>query len=217
MFYVSFKLRLITNFFVLIQAKTKIEQFICMSVTQTTPTLLRQPSLKNNKVNNQNPAKQGGESPNNSNTKIVIWGSNLESGLGVGRITKNIAAMYGLPSLQYSVIVGLLLSDAWLHKNTPAKNVIKPRGNSTRLGFLQSYDKFEYFFSVYSYLSHYCSTIPNLKIRIRTVNLLYSLTFQTRNLPCLDNLLELFYKNGVKVIPAAQDIYNLLDPIALTH
>jgi hypothetical protein len=158
---------------------------------------------------------QGGDNPKFCTNKIVIWGSNLESGLGVGRITKQIAAMYALPPLQYSVIVGLLLSDAWLHKDTPAKNVIKPRGNSTRLGFSQSYDKFEYFFSVYNYLSHYCSTIPHLKIRIRTVNFLYSLTFQTRNLPCLDNLLELFYKKGVKVIPA--DIYNLLDPIALAH
>lgn len=158
---------------------------------------------------------QGGDNPKFYTNKIVIWGSNLESGLGVGRITKQIAAMYALPPLQYSVIVGLLLSDAWLHKDTPAKNVIKPRGNSTRLGFSQSYDKFEYFFSVYNYLSHYCSTIPHLKIRIRTVNFLYSLTFQTRNLPCLDNLLELFYKKGVKVIPA--DIYNLLDPIALAH
>lgn len=158
---------------------------------------------------------QGGDNPKFCTNKIVIWGSNLESGLGVGRITKQIAAMYALPPLQYSVIVGLLLSDAWLHKDTPAKNVIKPRGNSTRLGFSQSYDKFEYFFSVYNYLSHYCSTIPHLKIRIRTVNFLYSLTFQTLNLPCLDNLLELFYKKGVKEIPA--DIYNLLDPIALAH
>lgn len=69
--------------------------------------------------------------------------------------------------------------------------------------------------NVYITLSHYCAGLPTYRIRKRTVNWLYSLTFQTRSLSCFTNLHQLFYVNGIKIIP--EDIYNLLDPIALAH
>lgn len=43
----------------------------------------------------------------------------------------------------------------------------------------------------------------------------YSLEFSTRNLPCLNELYLLFYKNKVKIIP--QNIYDLLTPISIAH
>jgi len=42
---------------------------------------------------------------------LVLWGSNLESGIGNGRINNLLRNMYNLPYYQASVIVGLLLSD----------------------------------------------------------------------------------------------------------
>jgi hypothetical protein len=39
--------------------------------------------------------------------------------------------------------------------------------------------------------------------------------FSTRQLPCFNELYELFYRNKIKVIP--NNIYELLTPIALAH
>jgi len=64
-------------------------------------------------------------------------------------------------------------------------------------------------------MNGYCAGLPNLRIRTRTVNLLYSLTLQTRSLYCFSKLYQLFIENGVKTIP--KDIFNLLEPVALAH
>jgi hypothetical protein len=42
-----------------------------------------------------------------------------------------------------------------------------------------------------------------------------NLEFYTRALPCFQELYEIFYPHGVKVIP--NNIYELLTPIALAH
>lgn len=49
---------------------------------------------------------------------------------------------------------------------------------------------------------------------IRKNTITYSVELHTRALPCFTNLHTLFYNNK-KIIP--EDIYNLLDPIALAH
>lgn len=46
-----------------------------------------------------------------TNFSIVVWGTNLESGVGKGKITNIVRKMYDLPHYQSSVILGLLLSD----------------------------------------------------------------------------------------------------------
>ena len=54
---------------------------------------------------------------------LVVWGSNLVSSVGYGRFTAQISNMIVLHPYQFSVIIGLLLSDGWLifassrHKN----------------------------------------------------------------------------------------------------
>jgi hypothetical protein len=40
---------------------------------------------------------------------------------------------------------------------------------------------------------------------------------QTRALPCVTDLHNIFYANGVKTIPDFEIIYNLLTPEALAH
>jgi hypothetical protein len=49
---------------------------------------------------------------NNTNTSLVILGTNLTSQVGTGRFTKQVSEMIKLPPYQNSVIVGLILSDA---------------------------------------------------------------------------------------------------------
>lgn len=46
-----------------------------------------------------------------NNSSVVVWGTNLESGVGKGKITNVVRKMYDLPRYQSSVILGLLLSD----------------------------------------------------------------------------------------------------------
>ncbi len=45
------------------------------------------------------------------NKKIIVWGTNLESGTSKIKITQKLRDMYKIAPYQYSVIIGLLLSD----------------------------------------------------------------------------------------------------------
>jgi hypothetical protein len=74
-----------------------------------------------------------------SSTDLVIWGENLSSGIGWGRLTKQESNMIVIPPYQYSIIVGLILSDGWLIKASSTN--ICPR-----LGLTQSLSHFEYIF-----------------------------------------------------------------------
>jgi hypothetical protein len=47
-------------------------------------------------------------------TDLLIWGKYLSSHVGCGKFSRQVTEMIVLPLFQYSVIVGLLLSDAGL-------------------------------------------------------------------------------------------------------
>jgi hypothetical protein len=74
---------------------------------------------------------------------------------------------------------------------------------------------YEYVWFVFNLLSHYCSNYPYFVSGIRKGKGYFALGFDTRRLPCITELYELFYLNKKKVIP--DNIYNLLTPIALAH
>ena len=116
--------------------------------------------------------------------------------------------MVQLAPYQYSVIIGLLLSDDWL--------IFASKTNkNSRLGFSQSAAHGEYFWFVFFSLSHYCSSYPIVRIRSRFEQETIGLQFFTRSMPCLTELHSLFYPNGVKIIP--NNIIELLIPVALAH
>ncbi len=141
-------------------------------------------------------------------TDLVVWGKNLPSGVGWGRHTKQERNMIAIPAYQYSVIVGLLLSDGWL-TIASATNV------NPRLGLSQSLDHFEYVWFVFNILSHYCENFPVVRERKRVDTVFWCVDIVTRSLPCFAELYSLFYVNKVKVVP--ENIYNLLTPVALAH
>jgi len=87
--------------------------------------------------------------------------------------------MVALPPLQYSAVVGLLLSDGWL---VFASN----KSKNARLGFKQSYSHYEYVWFTFFILSHYCNSLPVYKKHVRNGVENYSLEFTTRSL---------FYRN----------------------
>ena len=86
---------------------------------------------------------------------------------------------------------------------------------AARIGFKQSVDRAGYVLFVFNILSHYCGSLPQLSTGIRSNNKYYGLQFFTRSMPCLTEIYNLFYPQGIKRIPA--DIYNLLTPISLAH
>jgi len=137
---------------------------------------------------------------------LVIWGTNLTSTVGIKFSLKQLAIVRLAP-YQYSVIIGLLLSDGWL--------IIAKNRKNARLGFAQSAAHAGYFWFVFFILSHYCSSYPVVIIRTRFGKQTIELQFLTRSMPCLTKLHFLFYPNGVKIITS--NIYELLTPIALAH
>jgi hypothetical protein len=115
--------------------------------------------------------------------------------------------MVRLASYQYSVIIGLILSDGWL-------NIASKTNKNARLGFAQSADHAEYFWFVFWSLSHYCSSYPIVRNRKAFGKETIGLEFFTRS-PCITELHSVFYVNRIKVIP--HNIYELLTPVALAH
>jgi hypothetical protein len=69
---------------------------------------------------------------------LVVWGrfAHLESGIGKGRLTKQVNSMYKLTNFHESVLTGLILSDSWLILSSNTKED-KTKLNA-RLGFKQS-------------------------------------------------------------------------------
>lgn len=143
-----------------------------------------------------------------NNLSLVEWGKYLPSMVGEGRLTKQESNMIKIPPYQFSVIIGLLLSDGWLI--VPGVD----RRNA-RLGFSQSFSRSAYVWFVFDILSFYCNHCPSLRKRSRSSIPFYSFEFHSRVLSCFTELHSLFYPQGVKVVP--DNIYDLLTPVALAH
>jgi hypothetical protein len=158
-------------------------------------------SNTNNNVNKNNTS---------SCTSLVVWGNNMGSGVSYGRISTIIQSMFLFTNFQLSVLVGLLLSDGWL-------NISSPKSKNARLGFTQSFDKFEYFWLIFNIFAPFISNFFYLRVRSRNkINKYQSaMEFYTRSLPCFTNLYSIFYLNQIKHVPL--DIFNLFNPIVLAH
>jgi len=148
-----------------------------------------------------------------NNLCLVVWGANLTSLVGKGRLTKQERNMVKIAPYQMSVIIGLLLSDGWL-------TIATKTSKNARLGFKQSLSRSAYVWFVFNILSHYCSSSPQLIQIVRSVNPQYALQFFTRSLLGFTELHTNFYIKSqtggfVKIVP--QNIYELLTPVALAH
>lgn len=62
---------------------------------------------------------------------MVLWGNNLGSTVGYGIFTKEVRNMIKIPPFQYSIIIGLILSDGLL-------TIASKTSNNARLWFKQS-------------------------------------------------------------------------------
>jgi hypothetical protein len=132
------------------------------------------------------------------------------------RLTKQERNSYSIPenSKAAQALIGHILGDGHLQRiKSNKKNVNNP--NNTRFTFAQSLVHTDYFYFVYNIFLYYCSG-PQMEYRGNS-NLTGAyavLKFNTMNLPCLNYYHDLFFKNGVKIIP--ENIENLLTPISLS-
>src|SRR3954464_15869524 len=76
---------------------------------------------------------------------------------------------------------------------------------------------FPYFLHVFWICSPLCQSMFKFSTHMSAGTLCNSVAFYTRCLPFLTELWNLFYVNGVKVIPNVVIMYYLLTPIALAH
>ncbi|TQF64814.1 LAGLIDADG homing endonuclease (mitochondrion) [Pyrrhoderma noxium] len=92
---------------------------------------------------------------------IVVYGSNLSSGVGSAKqLSKHVYYMYGLPSFQLEVLIGLLLSDGWLIIDKKYRSV------NARFGLKQSIINFPLLWYVFSIISHYCRNLPHVSSNV---------------------------------------------------
>lgn len=139
------------------------------------------------------------------NKAVILWGSFMGSTLGMNRLTKYIRKSIKLTPKAKSILVGLLLSDAWIQKNRLNAN--------PRVGLKQSIKNSEFLWHTWFQLICYMGNIPYIVSNFKRGKLFYSWQFETRSLPCLIYLHQQFIKEGKKIVP--EDIYELLDEVAI--
>lgn len=109
-----------------------------------------------------------------------------------------------------SIIIGLILSDAWIQK----------KGHwNTRIGFKQSIKNFSYLFYIFSEIGYLCSGLPMTAKTVTRGKIFYSVYLQTRQLVCLNEIFHLFYvsENGQVIKTVKQELFFYMNFLVLAH
>jgi hypothetical protein len=125
-------------------------------------------------------------------------------------ITKAERAQFTLSSDLKDILIGLLLGDLYNHKQKTSINA--------RLEFTQGIVHKEYIQHLYELFSSYCGMVPKITSRSpdkRTGKIYSAVGFKTYALPCFNELYELFYSSGKKIVPL--NIAELLTPLGLCY
>lgn len=154
--------------------------------------------------------------PNNVNKELVVYGSNLESCVGIPIYTSIVKQIVSIPNNILYIMTGILLTDGWIDymskKNLDKKTIIEI---NCRLRLKQSIINSEYLIYLFILLSHYCISYPKIKIKKIKGKSYNQLEFYTRSLPCFTILRNIFYNGRVKIVP--NNLYDLLNYESLAH
>jgi len=153
------------------------------------------------------------------NTALTLWNKplGLSSHNRKSKITNLERNTLQLTSRARSIIVGILLSDGWMVKN----------GHwNPRLGLKQSVKNFPYLWQTYNELAYLCSGPLYESKNILRGKTFHSWSFQTRQLPCLIEINDLFYdalratgknEKGKRLKIIKPDLFFYMDYISLAH
>ncbi len=120
-------------------------------------------------------------------------------------MTKAERSLFSLSADLKAILVGLILGDLNVRKQGRSINAM--------LCFEQGLVHKDYIFHLYDLFKSYCLSAPKTTNRLpdkRTGKIYTRVTFKTRSLPCFNELYDLFYPEGKKVIPS--NIDELLTP-----
>lgn len=149
---------------------------------------------------------------NTSCKQITLWNQHigLNSMSFKSRLTNSDRFILNLTPRVKSIIIGLILSDAWLQK----------RGHwNARIGFKQSIINFPYLWYIYNELGYLCSGLPMFATKVTRGKLFYAVYLQTRQLTCLNEIFNLFYLtiNDQIIKTVKQDLFFYIDYMVLAH
>lgn len=149
---------------------------------------------------------------NNSFKQLTIWNKQLgiSSMFFKSKLTNTEKSFINLTPRVKSILIGLILSDGWLQK----------KGHwNPRIGFKQSLINFSYFWHVFNELAYLCSGLPFLSKAITRGKLFFSLSLQTRQLECLNEIFNLFYlvNKGQIIKTVKPELFFYIDYLVLAH
>ena len=137
---------------------------------------------------------------NNRCKEIVLWSSNQASTVNYPKFTTIVRHMVNISPNFYSMLGGLLISDAWLQIN---------KSGSTRFFFKQSMANSYLVLFVFNKFSHYCSSYPYVNTTNLKGSIFKSLCLNSRAYPCFTEFYNMFYVKGKKIVPL--NLYDLID------
>lgn len=143
------------------------------------------------------------------NNKLIIYNKYSKFKLNKNKLITKLDRNYIiLTKEEKSIFIGLLLSDAWLQKR---------KGWNPRIALKQSIKHFKFSWNTFIILSKFCSNYPYLNKNFLRNKYFYSITFQTRQLKCLNEIYELMYdkNNNKKVINFA--LFDYIDYITIAY
>jgi hypothetical protein len=124
------------------------------------------------------------------------------------RLTKKEQEAFSLPTDLKEIFVGLLLGDL----------LGRFRYGKARFVFKQGLIHEDYLRHLYEIFKDYCPSAPKITNSLphyKTGKIYSSILFSTYTLPCFNELYNLFYISGKKVIPSI--IGELLTPLSLAY
>lgn len=161
--------------------------------------------------------------PNNECKELVIYGTNLESCVGLPKFTSIVTYMVDIPDNIRFIITGILLGDGYIKTTFNPKKKMNIRKvhevlnytYNSRFSIKLSIKDIEYLLYIFNKLSHYCISSPKIKIETLNNKKFKQVTFDTRALPCMSEFRDLFYEGRRKIIP--KNIYDLINYESLAH
>lgn len=169
-------------------------------------------TIKTSSTINSNCFKSCVEEEGQDCKKITLWERQLgfSSRFSKVKLTNTQRNSIQLTSRVKSIIIGILLSDGWIQKRTHW---------NPRLGIKQSLKNFEYIWYTYSELCYLSSGLPLIGKSIKRGKKFFNVSFQSRQLDCLNEILNLMYnfKDGKYVKTIKPELIFYMDYIILSH